>query len=510
MAFEERIAQHAELNARALSMGGAKKLERRKEHGLLNARERIDYLLDPGSFEESGLFARSVLPEAQDETPTDGKIAGFGKIDRRRVGVVANDFTVKGASSTALNGKKMGHIRQVATTNGFPMVYLGESSGARMPDIMGARGMATTLENNMYLRKRETPWANAILGNAFGSSAWYACMSDFNVMTKGSCMAVSSARLVSLATRGTVDPEDLGGWKLLSEETGIADLVTDTDEEALTAVKRFLSYLPSNNNEAPPRAAVPEGSDEPVKEILDLIPEERTRVYDSIKVIQRIVDIDTLFELKARFGRTMVTALARIDGRTVGILASNPMHKGGAIDASSCEKVCSFIVLCDSFNIPMVFLIDQPGFMIGVEAEKRKIVGKIINWMNAMALATVPKIALQFRKNYGQAWLNMGGGKNADEFAAWWLGETGFMDPASAVGVVFGIDREAEPERYEELLDEMVRDTSAYESASVYGIKNVIDPRETRNYLKSMLDIHDLRMTGGVGQHLMQAWPTTF
>ncbi|MFH1934284.1 MAG: carboxyl transferase domain-containing protein [Pseudomonadota bacterium] len=510
MAFEKKIREHSQLKEKALSMGGTKKLDQRKQQGILNARERIDYLLDPGSFEESGLFTRSVLPEAQDETPTDGKIAGFGKIEKRQVGIIANDFTVKGASSTALNAKKMGHIKQVATTRGFPMVYLGESSGARMPDIMGARGMAFSLEHNLYLRKRETPWANAILGNAFGSSAWYACMSDFNVIRKGSCMAVSSARLVSLATRGEVNPEDLGGWKLHSEITGLADLVADTDEQALDAIKRFLSYMPSNHMEAPPRAAVPKGSDEPVKDILDLIPPERTRVYDVKKVILKIVDIDSLFELKARFGMTVVTALARIDGKTVGIVANNPLYKGGAIDADACDKVCSFIVLCDSFNIPMVFFVDQPGFLIGIEAERKKITGKIINWMNAMALATMPKIVVQFRKNYGQAWLNMGGGKNADEFAAWWLAETSFMDPSSAVGVVFGVNREAEPARYEELLDKMVQDTSAHESASVYGIKQVIDPSETRDYLKNMLDIHDLRITRGVGQHLMRSWPTTF
>lgn len=510
MNFEREIAEHARRKAQALSMGGGGKLARRKEAGILNARERIDYIVDPGSFEESGLFSRSVLREAQEKTPADGKVAGFARIDGRRIGIVANDFTVSGASSTALNGKKMGHIKQVATSMGFPIVFLGESTGARMPDTMGARGMAFSLENNMYLRKRETPWANAILGSAFGSSAWYACMADFNVVRKGACMAVSSARLVSLATRGDVDPEDLGGWRLHAEVTGIADLVANTDEEALDAIKRFLSFMPSHHMEAPPRAPVPQGSDEPVKEILDLIPRERMRVYDVKEVIRKIIDIDSLFELKARFGKTMVTALARIDGKTVGVIANNPLFKGGAIDADACDKVCSFIVLCDSFNIPIVFFVDQPGFLIGIEAEKKRMPGKVINWMNALALTTVPKIAVQFRKNYGQGFLNMGGGKNADELAAWWLAETSFMDPSSAVGIVFGVDKETEPEKYNDLLDKMMLDTSAYESASVYGVKQVIDPRETRDYLKTMLDIHDLRLTGGVGQHLMRAWPTTF
>lgn len=510
MAFEKEIEEHARLTEAAKSMGGEEKLKRRKEQGILNARERIDYLLDPDSFSESGLLVRSMIPEARHKTPSEGKIGGYGRIDGRPIGIVSNDWTVAGASSTALNAKKMSHIKNTATSNGFPMVYLGEASGARMPDIMGAKGMHFALEHNFYQRTRETPWANAVLGHAFGSSAWYSCMSDFNVFRKGACLAVSSSRLVSLATRAHVTPEELGGWELHSKETGIVDLVTDTDEQALDAIKRFLSYLPSHHKEAPPRMAVPEGSDEPVKDILKLIPQERTKVYDVKKVINKIVDIDSMFELKANFGKTIVTTLARIDGGTVGVIANNPLHKGGAIDADACDKVCSFLVLCDSFNIPIVFFIDQPGFFIGIEGERKKITGKIINWMNAMALVTMPKIAVQFRKNYGQGWLNMGGGKNADEFAAWWLAETSFMDPASAVGVVFGVDSKEEPERYQEMLNSMLKDTSAYESAEVYGVKQVIDPRETRDYLKTMLYTHKRRLSNGVGQHLMRAWPTTF
>ncbi len=510
MAFEKEILEHSQKIEKAMSMGGAEKLARRKAAGVMNARERIEYLVDAGSFKESGLFSRSVLPEAQDKTPADGKIAGFAKVENRRIGLVSNDMTVAGASSTALNGKKMGHIRNVATSQGFPIVWLGESSGARMPDIMGARGMFFSLENNMYLRTRETPWANYIGGSAFGSSAWYSCLSDFNVMLKGSCMAVSSARLVSLAIKDTVTPEDLGGWKLHTGVTGIADLAVDTDEEGLDAIKKFLSYMPSNNKQAPPRVSVPEGSDEPVKDILDLIPQTRTKVYDVRKIVQKIVDIDSYFELKSRFGKSTVTALSRIDGKSVGIIANNPMFKGGALDANVCDKVCSLIVLCDSFNIPLIFFIDQPGFLIGIEAERQKMPGKVMNWMNAMALCSVPKIAVQFRKNYGQGYLNMGGGKNADELASWWLGETSFMDPYSAVDIVFGVDKEKEPEKHETLLEQMVQETSAYESASVYGVKQVIDPRDTRDYLKDMLDIYSLRSTGGVGRHLMQAWPTTF
>ncbi len=246
----------------ALQMGGEGKLAKRRAKGILDARSRIEHLLDPGSFHEVGLLSTSVMAQDRDRTPADGKIAGYGRIDKREVGVVSNDFTVKGASSSATNGKKIGHIKRVATQRGIPIVFLGESSGARMPDTMGARGMGTMLGSDptQYLRMRETPWAAAVLGDCYGSSTWYTCCSDFSVMRKGAVMAVSSPGLVEQALSESVDPQTLGGWKLHAETTGLIDRFVDTDEEALAAIRRFLSYLPSHHAEAPPRAAMPCGS----------------------------------------------------------------------------------------------------------------------------------------------------------------------------------------------------------------------------------------------------------
>src|SRR5690625_1315670 len=275
-------------------------------------------------------------------------------------------------------------------------------------------------------------------------------------------------------------------------------------------IKKFLSYMTSHQNEVPPKTSVPEGSDEAIDDILELIPESRSRVYDIRKVIKCIIDRHSFFELKSRFGKSMVTAFARINGRSVGIIANNPMFKGGAVDAEAAEKATSFIVQCDSFNIPIVHLVDQPGFLIGIDAERKKMPGKIMNWMNALTLCTVPKISIILRKSYGQAFLNMGGGGNADEVAAWWTAEIGFMDPHSGVSVVHGINQEDDPEKFNEHLKEMSRDTSAYSLASIYGVQNVIDPRETRDYLKKILTAHEMDLTGGIGEHLLSTWPTTF
>ncbi|MFO0461546.1 MAG: acyl-CoA carboxylase subunit beta [Burkholderiales bacterium] len=497
--------------AKALAMGGEERLARRRAQGVLNARERLDVLLDPGSFFESGLLAASYRPEARDKTPADGKIAGFGTIEGRRVAVVSNDFTVLGASSSVVNGKKIKHVRQVATDSGLPLILLGESAGARMPDRMGAAGRAILGQDpTEYLRDRRTPWVSALLGSCYGSSTWYACLSDFVVMRKGATMAVASGRVTELAIRQKVDAEELGGWKLHTATTGLVDAAVDTDEEALALVRRFLGYLPSHADVPPPRVAEPPGSDDAMHDILDVVPESRAQTYDMREVLQRVLDRDSLLELKPRFGKSLVTGLGRIGGRTVGVIANNPKFKGGSIDVDACAKATSFLVLCDSFNVPIVFLVDQPGFLIGIEGEKRGAPGRIMNWMNALSQVTVPRIAITLRKNYGQAYLNMGGGRNSDEAAAWPGADFGFMDPATGVNVLHGLRFEDDPERFRRLMDEISQDSAPWALAGLYELKSVIDPRETRDYLKRLLTFHDRSPTGNVGRHRLSCWPTSF
>ncbi len=510
MPFENERAEFEKRRAKALAMGGERKLAQRKAQGILNARERIERLADPDTFLEEGLFAVSARPEARENSPADGKITGYAKVDGREVAIVSNDFTVMGASSSEVNTSKVGHVKKVATARGLPMVFLGESTGARMPDVMGAAAIMGGDRPTQYLRMRETPWVSAVLGHCYGSSSWYAALADFTVMRKGAITAVSSIKLTSMAISEQVDPEDLGGWKMHSEVTGMVDLAVDTDEEALDAVRRFLSYLPSHHMEPPPVHPVPPGSGQDAHRILEILPEARTKVYDVRKILNLIFDAGSLFELKPRFGRSVVTALARLDGKSVGIVASNPMAKGAAIDPDSCRKVTSFLVLCDSFNIPLVFMVDQPGFLIGVEGERSGAIGKVMNWMNALSLVTVPKISISMRKSYGQAVLNMGGAGNADSVLAWYTAELNFMDPRHAVTIVHGVTEQEDPERYATLLAEMTRGTSAYDAAATNSVHAVIDPVDTRPTLIRLLDVHRMRMSGGVGKHHMRTWPTSY
>ena len=511
MAFEELIQQLRERTARVLGMGGAEKLAKRKAEGHLNARERIDYLVDPDSFFESGMFAVGVRPEVRHKTPADGKVAGFARIAGREIALVSNDFTVLGASSSVINMKKIKHVKQVGAKRGLPLVLLGESSGARMPDRMGSAGRAIIAQDpTEYQRLRETPWASALLGACYGSSTWYSAMSDFVVMRKGAIMAIASPGVTSIAINKPIGAEELGGWKLLTGVSGLVDLAVDTDEQALDAIKRFLSYLPSHCNEPPPVHPVPTGSDEDCRKMLDIVPESRNKVYDVRHVIRAIADTGSTFELKERYGKSIATVFGRLDGKSVGFIANNPMFKGGALDADACQKITSFMVLCDSFNVPLVFLVDVPGFLIGVEGEMRGMPGKVINWMNAMSQVTVPKVTVIMRKSYGQAYINMAGGKGADEVALWPTADLGFMDPAVSVNVLHGIKAEDDPARFKELVAEVQRDTSAWALAELYEAQTVIDPRDTRDYLIRTLDVHRMRLKNGVGEHHLRNWPTSY
>ena len=511
MSHEKLLDELDRRRAAAGAMGGPEKLEKRKGRNQLNGEERLATLVDPGSFIEVGLLGASGVFDADVQaTPRDGKITGFARIDGRDVGVVVNDFTTKGASTSATNSKKMGHIRKMCTDKGMPFVHVGESTGARLPDAMGAKGMGALLGNDttQFRRMRETPWVAAALDTAFGSSAWLCCCADFAVMKKGSIMSVSSPRLVSMAIGEKVDLEDLGGWRLHAEQTGLIDHFVDTDEEAMSALRRFLSYLPSHNGEVPPPADVPDGSGDGQDAILDVLPSKRTQVYNMKKIIEILVDDGSYFEIKPRFGRPATVGLARLGGQSVGIIANNPIVGGGALSAQACRKIIDFTVMCDSFNVPIVRLMDTPGFVVGTEAERSGAPGQIMNFMNATCLTTVPQITVIVRKAYGRAYVAMGGGEHNDEMVAWPTAEVSFMDPVFATNIVH--NKVAGDDGFEDALAHIQKDLEIWDMARIFSAHDVIKPQETRNYLIRMLNVHRRRRTNGVGQHLMQSWPTSY
>jgi acetyl-CoA carboxylase carboxyltransferase component len=505
------LAALDERRAHARQMGGPEKLAKRAARGQLNAAERVAALVDPDSFFEVGLLGASGVFEADvDATPRDGKITGFGKIEGREVGVVVNDFTVKGASTSATNSKKMGYIRRTCTERGMPFLHIGESTGARLPDAMGSKGMGQMLGNDttQFRRMRDTPWVAAALDTSFGSSAWLCCCADFAVMKKGSIMSVSSPRLVSLAIGEKVDLEELGGWRLHAEQTGLIDQFVDTDAEAMAMIRRFLSYLPSHNGEVAPLAPVLEGSGEDQERILDVLPERRTQVYNMKKIIEILFDRDSFFELKARFGRPAVVGLARLDGQAVGVIANNPQVGGGALSAEACRKIIDLTVLCDSFNIPIIRLVDTPGFVVGTDAERRGAPGHIMNFMNATCLTSVPSVTVLCRKAYGRAYVAMGGGSHNDAMIAWPNAEVSFMDPVFATSIVHNLS--AGQDGFEEALAHIQKDLEIWDMARIFSAQDVVKPQETRAWIIRMLEVQRRRRSGGLGQHLMRTWPTSY
>jgi len=516
MTFKKELETLENKKEQNLKMGGAKKIQRQHTRGRYSARERIDKLLDPDTFFELGRFAHSDMPGMEAKTPADSKITGYGKINNRLVAVSANDFTVMAATSSRVAGKKESEIKQYAAKKGIPVIYLGEAGGARMPDIMGSKGLASFggggFESYLSImsRVRQTPMVTAILGECYGMPTWMACLSDFVVQVKGTAMGVSGPRVLEMALGEKVSDEELGGYKVHSEITGTIDRVAEDEDHCFKIIQKYLEYLPSHISMLPPLQPVPEGSGDLMNNILDFLPEKRNRTYDMHNILNCIADKDSLFKIKPDFGKSVITALARIKGSAVGIIANQPFFMAGAMDTDGIDKVISFLCHCDSFNIPLIFFHDIPGFLVGKDAERNRVAAKVMNYMNALGLVTVPKISIIIRKSYGMAFWNMcGTGCGTDFLVAWPNAEMSFVDPAIAANVVYG-GRDKNPDEKEELIRTMVDDASPYGAAGMFSIHDVIEPKSTRNYIISALEISRGTISKGISEHKLANWPTKF
>jgi acetyl-CoA carboxylase carboxyltransferase component len=518
MPFEKELEILEQRKTRAMAMGGQEKIERHHARGRYTARERIDRILDPGSFLEVGMFNHSDIPGMEEKTPADSKVGGYGTIDGRRVILLANDFTVLAATSSRVAGRKEGDLKGAALRYGFPIVYLGEAGGARMPDIMGARGLASFggggFDTYLHLmsRVRKTPMVTAILGECYGMPTWMACLSDFVVQVKGTAMGVSGPRILELALSETVTDEELGGWKVHGQITGMSDRIAEDEDDCFRLIRQYLSYMPSHCDELPPDGPVPDGAGSNMGKILEILPEQRNRAYDMHRILNCIVDTGTLFPIRPTFGTSVITTLARIGGRVVGIVANQPMSQAGAMDTDGIDKVISFICLCDSFNIPLISFHDTPGFMVGKRAERNRVAAKVMNYMNVLGLVTVPKISIIIRKTYGMAFWNMlGSGCAVDFLVAWPTAEMSFVSPEIAANVVFGgkiPSAERDREEWDRLARQMLDDASPYGAAGMHYIHDVIVPQETRNYIIRALDIFRDSRNHGISEHKLANWPT--
>ncbi len=509
-----------DLKARAAKirqdMGGAERVAAMQAEAKPTIREHIDALLDDGSFRELGTFSRSLRHEDRSTTPGDGKIGGEGTIDGRPVAIVGDDVTVKRASSSIVGSRKTSRLYQRAVEMGVPYIYFGETGGGRIPDLIGAEGISDAMPSpEIATRRREIPMASAIVGQSFGGSSFQAAFSDFTVQVRGSVMAVTSPRVFEVATGEIIGFEELGGVDVHSRITGQIDLGVDTYEEAYVAIKRWLSYLPPNAREAAPRGEpMPAQRWEPDQALADFVPERRRRGYDMRKFCALLLDEDSFFELQPRYARNLTTGLGRLDGWSVGIIANNPMFKAGVLDPDSCRKAIRLMCLCDAFNLPMIWLMDVPGFMVGRKVEHERMLHMAIRMVEALCNLSTPTLSVVLRKGFGLAYQAMNtSGMGAVGFYSWPGAEIGFMDPDVGVNVAYagrlnefeGDERETERQR---LVDEIGEATSPYEAAGTMRIDEVIDPADTRRVLANDLGRLANRRIPAPEQRPLSYWPT--
>jgi len=479
--------------SQARKMGGEARLSRQKERGKLDARARLDLLLDPKTFREIGLLATH-LGKLDSPTPADGVVCGTGFIESRPVCVASYDFTVLGGSIGPVGERKVARLRELALRERIPMIWLVDSAGARLSADPEEAAWITSFADTGYLFREQVvmsgvvPLVAAMVGPGAAGTAYIPGLADFVPMVRGtSSLAIGGPYLVKSIVGEDVTEEALGGSKVHTEVSGVADLETANDAECLAAVRDYLSYFPSRAGEKPPRRTSSDPADRREEALLDIVPHNPRQAYDVHKVIAAIVDGGQLFEIKPRWARNIVTGLARIDGWPVGIVANNPMQAGGVLDVNAADKAARFVNLCDAFEIPLVFLQDVPGFMVGSKVEQQGIIRHGAKMLYAVASATVPKLTVVMRKAYGAGYYVMNGrAYEPDLLVAWPGAEISVM---GAEGMV-AIAANKETDEVKKQLAEAIRPHIDIERTAALGyVDDVIDPRETRPLLAHYLTL---------------------
>ncbi len=480
-------------------MGGPERVQRQHDQNKLTVRERIDLLFDENTFAEQGLLAhhQSQSPAMQGKfTPGDGVLTGIGKIDGRQVAVIAYDFTVMAGSMGMVTEIKATRMRELALRERIPLVWLIDSAGARIQEATGSMFARTgDLFREQVIMSGVIPQVAAMMGPGAAGTAYIPGLADFVPMVKGnSNMALAGPHLVKAAVGEDVTAEEMGGSKVHCKISGVADLEVPDDERCLQAVRRYLSFMPSSNLERTPVTEPVDPPERRVEELYDIVPANPRQAYDVHKVIAAIVDDGDFFPMKPEWARNLVTGFGRIGGRAVGIVANQPKFLGGALDVNSADKAARFVWLCDAFHIPLVFLMDCPGFLVGSAVEKQGIIRHGAKMLFAVAEATVPKVTVVLRKGYGAGYYVMNGrAYEPDLIVGWPTAEISVMGPEGAVNIIFRKQIEAMPvEEQAEARNNMVgmirEQISPYVAAGWSFIDDVIDPADTRRVIAHGLE----------------------
>jgi len=468
--------------------GGARRIKAQHGRGKLTARERIEVLLDPGSFEEWDMFVEHRSQDfgmAEQKIPGDGVVTGYGTINGRLVFVFSQDFTVFGGSLSEAHAEKICKIMDQAMNVGAPVIGLNDSGGARIQDgVASLAGYAEVFERNV-LASGVVPQVSMIMGPCAGGAVYSPAMTDFIFMVKDtSYLFVTGPEVVKTVTHETVTQEELGGALTHTQRSGVADLAFENDVEALIELRRFIDFLPASNRVQPPLRPTTDLPDRVEPSLDTLVPTSPNKPYDMKELIEKVVDDSDFFEIQSDFARNIIVGFARMEGSTIGIVANQPMVLAGCLDIDSSRKAARFVRFCDCFNIPIVTFVDVPGFLPGTAQEHGGIIKHGAKLLFAFAEATVPKVTLITRKAYGGAYDVMSSKHlRGDINYAWPSAEIAVMGPKGAVEIIFRADLgdeaaiEARTEEYREKF------ANPFVAASRGFIDDVIQPRGTRRRL---------------------------
>ncbi len=486
--LRERLDELNKRKEAALHAGSERSVERQHAKGKMLARERIDYLLDPGSFHELDQLARHRSHDSGlEERPyTDGVVTGWGTIDGRKVFVFSQDFTVFGGALGEVFAEKIHKVMDLALKVGAPVIGLNDGAGARIQE--GVVSLASY--GGIFYRNVQasgvTPQISVIMGPCAGGAVYSPAMTDFIFMVREtSHMFITGPDVVKTVTGEEVTLEELGGAGSHSSKSGVASFVAEDEKQCLDDVRFLFSFLPSNNLEEPPAFVATDDPERRCPELLDLLPASANQPYDMKKVIESVVDDGEFFEYFAAWARNIVCGFSRLDGRPVGIVGNQPMMLAGVLDIESSEKAARFVRTCDAFNIPLLTFVDVPGFLPGVDQEYGGIIRHGAKLLYAYCEATVPRIQVITRKAYGGAYVVMNSKSiGADLAFAWPSAELAVMGPQGAVEILYRreLQEAADPAaRRDELVEDYTeRYANPYNAAERGYIDDVIDPTETR------------------------------
>jgi methylmalonyl-CoA carboxyltransferase 12S subunit len=493
--MQEKIDELRKRRERTMLGGGAEKLEKQRQAGKLTARERVELLVDANSFEESGLFAehRSTLfGMARKHFPADGVVTGAASVSGRLIHLASQDFTVTGGSAGEVHSIKVAEIMQQSLKTGSPFVFINDSGGARVQEgIDSLSGYGKVFYTNVML-SGAVPQISLICGPCAGGAAYSPALTDFVIQTRQAQMFITGPQVIKSVTGENVTAEQLGGPEAHMTSSGVIHFIAENDNHAIALCQKLLSFMPSNNLEDPPRMEGDPNLDANL-DLNEVVPTESKRGYDVRDVITKVVDFADFLEVQSGYAQNIVVGFARIDGRSIGIIANQPMVQAGVLDINASNKAAKFIRFCNAFNIPLLTFVDVPGFLPGVQQEHNGIIRHGAKMLFAYSAATVPKITVILRKSYGGAYLAMcGKDLGADRVYAWPTAEVAVMGAEGAAGIVFRKEiEEAEnkAEKQKELIEKYREAFSnPYVAAGRRLVDQIIEPSMTRRHVAQALE----------------------